>query len=69
MKKFFLNNLGLKLASLVIGIIAWVLVVNALDPVTSFTITRVPVVLENTEAITGLNKVYSVISGGTVTVI
>ena len=68
MKKFFLNNLGLKLASLVIGIIAWVLVVNALDPVTSFTITRVPVVLENTEAITGLNKVYSIISGGTVNI-
>lgn len=61
MRKKLLNNLGLKLASLVLACVIWFLVVQFVDPKESETFYNVPVNLVNTELLEQEGKVYEVL--------
>lgn len=63
MKKRFFNNWLLKLSSVAIAVVLWVVVYNINDPVNTSTIRNVPVTFINTEAITDKGQVYEVLNG------
>lgn len=63
MKKKILNNLALKLASLVLAFVLWFLVIQIDDPSDSATFYSIPVTLKNTELLEKENKVYEVLDG------
>lgn len=63
MKKKILNNLGLKLLSIVLAIILWFLVVMADNPKDSVTFSNIQVALLNTELLEEGNKFYEVLEG------
>ena len=63
MKKSILNNWALKLSSVAIAVVLWVVVYNINDPVNTSTIRNVPVTFINTEAITDKDQVYEVLNG------
>ncbi|MGP1613178.1 MAG: CdaR family protein [Catonella sp.] len=67
MKNLFTENIGLKLGSVVIAIILWILVVYTYDPAatTSFTL---GVDIINGDSIASSGKVYEVIEGDTITI-
>ena len=67
MKKLFTENIVLKLGSVVIAIILWILVVYTYDPVatTNFTL---GVDIINGDSIDSSGKVYEVIEGDTITI-
>ena len=46
----------------------WLIVLNIDDPNTSKVITNIPIQIENANAITDLNKVYTVVAGDTASV-
>ena len=63
MKKRIFNNWVLKLSSVAIAVVLWVVVYNINDPVHTSTIRNVPVTFINTEAITDKEQVYEVLDG------
>lgn len=63
MKKKILNNLGLKLLSIVLAIVLWFLVVMADNPKDSVTFSNIQVSLLNTELLEEGNKFYEVLEG------
>lgn len=63
MKKKILNNLGLKLLSIVLAIVLWFLVVMADNPKDSVTFSNIQVTLLNTELLEEGNKFYEVLEG------
>lgn len=63
MKKRIFNNWVLKLSSVAIAVVLWVVVYNINDPVHTSTIRNVPVTFINTEAITDKEQVYEVLGG------
>lgn len=60
-RKRLANNLGLKLASLVLAFILWFLVVQINDPTDNKTFRNIKVQLVNTELLEQENKVYEVL--------
>lgn len=62
MKKKLMNNLFLKILSVVFAFLLWLVVVNINDPDTTRIISNIPIVIENEEKITeqGLGQVYYV---------
>ena len=69
MRKRLLHNWGLKLGSLVLAFLLWLLVVQFDDPAENRTFRGIPVVLTNTELLDQQNKVYEVLDNtDTVTV-
>lgn len=64
--KIVLNNVGLKILSVILAVVLWLLVINIDDPQVTATIRNVPVKIMNENAITDNNEVYDVLSGGTV---
>ena len=67
MKKLFTENIGLKLGSIAIAIILWVLVVYTYDPAATTTFT-IGVDIINGDSIASLGKVYEVVEGDTITI-
>lgn len=67
MKKIILNNLGLKLISVVIAILLWLTIVYTYDPAKSADF-NIPVTVVNGESIEKLGKVYEVEQGSNVTI-
>lgn len=67
MKKLFTENIGLKLGSVAIAVILWILVVYTYDPVatTNFTL---GVDIINGDSIASSGKVYEIIEGDTITI-
>ncbi|MCR5507239.1 MAG: hypothetical protein K6F34_00990 [Lachnospiraceae bacterium] len=63
MKQKLTNNLGLKLISVVLAVVVWLIVVSIDDPVISRTFNGIEVELLNTDAITSQGKVYEVTDG------
>lgn len=61
MKKKLLKNWGLKLSSLLLAFILWLLVVRIEDPTKPVTFNNIPVKLINTELLEQENKVYEVL--------
>lgn len=68
MKEKMTKNLGMKLLSLIIAALFWIIIVNIDDPVKTITISNIPVAIENENAIQSLNKVYDIIEGETISV-
>ncbi len=69
MKRKLTNNIILKLLSLVLAIIIWIIIVNIADPVKSRTIPDVPVRVLNENIIKQTGKVYEIVNGKEVDVI
>lgn len=63
MKQKMLNNLGIKIISLCLAALFWVVIINIDDPVTTRKITNVSVTIQNQESITSMGKVYNVVAG------
>lgn len=61
MKNKLLRNWGLKLCSFLIAAILWLIVTNINDPVGTFRVYNVPVVIQNAELITNSGQVYEVL--------
>ena len=66
-QKYILNNLSIKVVSLLAAIIAWMLIVNIEDPYKEKTF-MVTVETINEDALSSVNKVYEVIEGSTASV-
>lgn len=60
-KDFFTKNIGMKLGSIAIATILWLVVVSVDDPVTTRTYTQIPVEIMNAQSITDAGKVYEVV--------
>lgn len=66
MKDKLMKNLGLKILSLLIALIIWIVIVNVDDPTTVRKFENVPVTLLNADVITEKDKVYTITDGSTV---
>ena len=69
MKKKLLNNIGLKIISIVLAIIFWFVVMNVSDYSMTVKIEDIPVQQLNGEVLDELEQVYDVASGDTVDII
>ena len=63
MRKKIFHNMGLKLGSLVLAFILWLLVIQIGDPMETNTYHNIQVNLTNTELLDQQNKVYEVLEG------
>ena len=68
MKKFFTENLILKILSVFLAILTWIVVMNVEDPVKTRTIAGIKVEILNEDVITGQNQVYTVTEGQLISV-
>ena len=66
MKEKILKNWGLKIMAVLISFLVWFLVANIEDYSITKTITGIPVVILNEEAITDQEMVYEIVQGKTV---
>lgn len=62
MKKFRINNFGLKILSVVLAFIVWLIIVNYDDPIITKTFSGVVVDINNAESIEKENKTYEIIN-------
>lgn len=69
MKKKLLNNIGLKIVSIVLAIVFWLVVMNVSDYSMTVKIEDIPVQQLNGEVLEELDQVYDVASGDTVDII
>ncbi len=69
MKKRLLNNIGIKILSVIAAIVIWILVVNVDDYMVTKKISGIPVTIINEDVVTGLDKVYELEGDGSVTII
>lgn len=69
MKEKMTNNWGLKLISVVSAVLIWMVIMNTTDPVTTFTVTGIPIEFLNEDsAIIENDMVYEVVGSKTVAV-
>lgn len=69
MKEKLTNNWGLKLIAVLAAVVIWLVIMNTTDPVTTFTVTGIPIEFLNEEsAITDNDMVYEVVGAKTVSV-
>lgn len=66
MKEKLLNNIGIKILSVIIAIILWLIVVNIEDPVVTREFKGIKVTVINEEEVSEIDKVYEIIDGDTV---
>jgi YbbR domain-containing protein len=66
MKEKLTRNIGLKVLSVILAAILWLVITNVDDPVMTEDFTNVTVEILNEDAITSLDQVYEVIEGGTI---
>ena len=63
MRKKLTNNISLKILSVFLAIMLWLVVINVSDPEKTSTISNIPITIINEDAITGQEKVYEIVSG------
>lgn len=68
MKEKLTKNLGMKILSLILATLLWIVIVNIDDPTTTRTFRDIVVDIQHEESIKSLNKVYEVLEGNTVDV-
>lgn len=68
MKKKLMNNLVIKLLSVFVAFLVWLVIINVIDPTTTKHFSSIPVVILNENVITSANQVFEVESGDTVDV-
>ena len=66
-KEVLLNNIGIKLASILVALIVWMIIINIDDPYKTRTFS-VSVQTINEDALKSVNKVYEIIEGSTANV-
>ena len=66
-QKFFVNNAGIKLVSVIIAVIVWAVIINIDDPYKTRSF-NVEVETINESALNSVNKVYEIIEGSTAVV-
>lgn len=69
MKEKFTHNLGLKLLSVGLAALLWLVVINSQDPVETRTFEDIPVTIVNENALTAKDKIPEVVEGDTVSVV
>ncbi len=62
MKKFRINNFGLKILSVVLAFLVWLIIVNFDDPIITKTFSGVVVDINNVESIEKENKTYEIVN-------
>lgn len=65
-KKWITNNLGIKILSIFVAFILWLVIINVIDPTISRHFIDIPVTILNENVITSANQVFEVESGDTV---
>lgn len=68
MKNKITSNLVLKILSLVVAFLFWLVIINITDPTTTMTFYDIPVTVLNENVITSANQVYEIEDGDTVKV-
>jgi YbbR domain-containing protein len=68
MKEKLTHNLGMKILSLAIALVSWILIINIEDPVITRTFPGISVDIIHEEAINSLNQVYEVVEGDVVNI-
>ena len=63
MKHKWTNNLGLKIVSLLVSCLIWVVVTNTNDPENTQVYKNVPITIKNQDTITNANKTFTVVDG------
>ncbi|HHU71709.1 MAG TPA: hypothetical protein GXZ21_06705 [Clostridiales bacterium] len=66
MKDKLTNNIGLKVLSILLATILWLVITNIEDPVGTKTFDNVPVTILHEDVISDLGKVYDIIQGETI---
>ena len=66
MRQKLTNNLGLKLISVALSVILWLIVVSIDDPVISRTYSGIEVEVLNADAVTSQGKVYEILDGSNI---
>lgn len=66
MKEKLTKNLNLKILSLLLAVVLWVVILNVDDPVMTVTIRNIEVVKTNATVLESKDKIYEVVSGNTV---
>jgi len=66
MKEMLTRNIGLKILSIILAAILWLVITNLDDPVTTKTFNNVPVETLNVDEITDLGQVYNILEGKTI---
>ncbi len=69
MKKILINNIGVKIISLLFAIALWIIVVNIDDPDVTRTFSGIPVTILDDNIITDNNQVYEIKTGNSVSII
>ena len=69
MKEKLTHNLGLKLLSVGLAALLWLVVINSQDPVEAKTFENIPVTIINEKALTAKDKIPEVVEGDTVSVV
>ena len=68
MKQVLTRNVGLKILSLFLAVLLWVIIMNIDDPYITKTIDDIPVNILNENAVEENNKMYEIDSGDTATI-
>lgn len=68
MKEKLMNNSSLKLLAGILAFSLWIIINNIEDPVNTKVFRNIQVEIENEEALTSLDKVYEILTGGTINV-
>ena len=66
MKEKLTRNIGLKILSIILAIMLWLVITNVDDPIKSKSFYNVPVAILNEDAIASLNQVYDITEGDTI---
>jgi len=69
MKERVSHNFGLKLLSVMLAALLWLVVINSQDPVETVTFEDIPVTIINEEALTAKDKIPEVVEGDSVSVV
>lgn len=66
MKEKLTRNIGLKILSIILAALLWILITNVDDPITTYSFANVKVDVLNENAIKALGQVYSITEGQTI---
>lgn len=66
MKEKLTRNIGLKILSIILAAILWLVITNVDDPITPKSFSNVPVKILNADVINSLDMVYEVVEGATI---
>ena len=69
MKERVTHNFGLKMLSVVLAALLWLVVINSQDPVETVTFEDIPVTIINEDALTAKDKIPEVVEGDSVSVV